>query len=167
MGLLVLDVYLVASILRGAPYAPTKPKAIKIMLKALAINADDKSIDIGSGDGRLVIALAQAGAEAHGYEINPLLVWWSRVKIKRAGLENKAFIHQQSFWKTNFGDYSIVTVFGMTHIMKELSEKFQKELPVNAKIAANTFTLPNWKPDFEHKGIYIYTKRNATAKQPI
>ncbi len=159
LGLVVFDIILVKSIVGGAPYAPTKPKTVAAMIKRLNIHAGDKAIDIGSGDGRLVIALAKAGAEAHGYETNPLLVWWSRYIIKRAGLQNKAFIHPQSFWDVSFDSFQIVTLFGMTHIMERLAKKLHTELPFNAVVAANTYTLPGWKPETSSDGIYIYKQK--------
>ena len=59
----------------GLGYAPSTTAIIDRMIKLLNIKPGEKAVDIGSGDGRVVIALAKAGAEAHGYEINPLLVW--------------------------------------------------------------------------------------------
>lgn len=157
--LIVVDIILVRSIVGGAPYAPTKPKTVAAMIERLNIHSGDKAVDIGSGDGRLVIALAKAGAEAHGYETNPLLVWWSRYLIRRAGVQDHAFIHRQSFWDISFNPFSIVTLFGMTHIMERLSEKFRNELPSNAIIAVNTYTLRNWEPDSAADGIYLYKQK--------
>ena len=156
--LLVINSILFYSIFRGAPFAPTNPDIVKKMIDLAKIKTGDKAVDIGSGDGRLVIGLAKAGAEAHGFEINPLLVWWSRWKIKRAGLQGRAFIHRRSFWNEDFSKYNIVTVFGMSHIMKKLSIKLQNELPLGASVVCNTFSLPNW-PDFQKLDrIYIYNK---------
>jgi formyltetrahydrofolate synthetase len=129
------------------------------MITRLNITPGDKAMDLGSGDGRLVIALAQAGAEAHGYETNPMLVWWSRYLIKRAGLQDRAFIHRESFWDVSFSSFSVVTLFGMTHIMERLAKKLHSELPLDAVIAANTYTLPGWKPETSNDGIYLYKQK--------
>ena len=83
----------------GAPFEPTSDRKLKIMMKLAKVKKGEKAVDHGSGDGKIVIALAKAGAEAHGYEINPLLVLFSRYKIKKAGLKGKAFIHWKNFWK--------------------------------------------------------------------
>lgn len=159
LALIVIDIILVKSIIGGAPYAPTKPKTVAAMIERLNIQAGDKALDIGSGDGRLVIALAKAGAEAHGYETNPFLVWWSRYLIRRAGVQDRAFIHRQSFWEISFSSFSVVTLFGITHIMERLSEKFRNELPSNATIAVNTYTLRNWEPYSGIDGIYLYKQK--------
>ena len=156
--LLAINGVLFYSIFRGAPFAPTNPDIVKKMIKLANIKQGDKALDIGSGDGRLVIALARAGAEAHGFEINPLLIWWSRWKIKKAGLINQAFIHKKSFWNEDFSQYNIITLFGMTHIMKKLSSKLQKELPFGSRVVCNTFALPNWPNVQKLDKIYLYNK---------
>ncbi|MBU0731827.1 hypothetical protein KKC88_03025 [Patescibacteria group bacterium] len=156
--LLAINGILFYSIFRGAPFAPTNPNIVKKMVALVKVRPGDKAVDIGSGDGRLVIALARAGAVVHGYEINPILVWWSRLKIKRAGLQDRAFIHRRSFWNEDFSQYNIITIFGMSHIMKKLSAKLQGELPSDARVVCNTFSLPNW-PDYQKLDrIYLYNK---------
>ncbi|MDA2922441.1 protein-L-isoaspartate O-methyltransferase, partial [Patescibacteria group bacterium AH-259-L07] len=126
--ILFVGVVIILPLIRGAPFLPTHRTTVEAMIKLADIQPGQKAADIGSGEGRIVIALARVGAEAHGYEINPLLVWWSRYKIRKAGLENSAFIHWRSFWWKNFSDYNVITVFGISYIMKGLEKKFKKEL---------------------------------------
>ena len=116
--------------------------------------------DLGSGDGRIVIEFAKKGIESHGFEINPFLVWISKRKIKKAGLENKAFIHKGSFWKKNFNEFNVVTIFGIDYIMKSLEKKLQKELPFNGKVISNAFKFPNWTPEIEKDYTYCYVKKH-------
>lgn len=129
------------------------------MIERLNIQAGDKAVDIGSGDGRLVIALAKAGAEAHGYETNPMLVWWSRYLIRRAGVQDHAYIHRESFWDISFSSFSVVTLFGMTHIMDRLAKKLHSELLPNSVVVANTYTLPGWEPETSSDGVYVYKQK--------
>ena len=74
----------------GAINVPTTEKRVWQMIGFLDLNKAGKAVDLGAGDGRLIIALAKAGIEAHGYEINPFLVSLARKNIKEAGLEDKA-----------------------------------------------------------------------------
>ena len=154
--LLILDIILVRSVLKGAPFAPTNSGYVKRMLEIAKVKPGELAVDIGSGDGRIVIALAKAGCEAHGYENNVFLVWLSRFKIKRAGLAGKATIHHKSFWQQDFSKYSVVTIFGMSHFMAKLSEKLQAELKPGARVVCNTYSLPNWKPETINDRIYLY-----------
>ncbi|MFA5813833.1 MAG: class I SAM-dependent methyltransferase [Patescibacteria group bacterium] len=115
------------------------------MVALAKVKTGDKMVDLGSGDGRIVIAFAREGLEAHGYDNNPILVWLSRRKIKRAGLQDRAFIHFQSFWRADLSRFSIVTLFGMSHIMSGLEKKLKKELPLGARVLSNAFRFPNWE----------------------
>src|SRR5688572_3270112 len=70
----------------GSVYAKSTDEIVVKMISLLEAKPAQKAADLGSGDGRLLIALAKAGVESHGYEINPFLVWLSRKNIREAGL---------------------------------------------------------------------------------
>ncbi|TSA46497.1 SAM-dependent methyltransferase, partial [bacterium] len=63
---------------QGALFVPTHRDKVKKIIELAHVQPGEKAVDLGSGDGRILIALAQAGADAHGFEINPLLIIWSR-----------------------------------------------------------------------------------------
>jgi cyclopropane fatty-acyl-phospholipid synthase-like methyltransferase len=155
IGFIVLLAY---SMIRGAPYAPIGKQKLQDMIELLNIKKGEKAVDIGSGDGRIVIALAKHGAEAHGYEINPLLVYLSRRKIKKEGLEKKAFIHMTDMWRENFSAFDIVTLFMTPHALKGLEKKLQKELKPGARIVANYYHFPHWKEVKQEGQVYLYKK---------
>ena len=144
------------SIVRGAIYVPTHQKALARMLDFAEPNARDVMVDLGAGDGRIVIAFAQHCKEAHGYEHNPLLVWWSRKSIALKKLTN-AFIHTKNFWDVDFSAFHIVIIFGAPHIMKRLEEKLTREAKPGAKIISHLFALPTWTPIKHADGVYLYT----------
>jgi protein-L-isoaspartate O-methyltransferase len=127
----------------GAIYFPTMAHNVAVIKKFADIQPADKIADLGSGDGRIVIALAEAGAKTHGYEINPFLVIHSRNAICKTGLDGKATVHRQSFWKANLSPYDTVIVYGFPHIMKPLGEKLLKELAPGAKVISNVYQFPN------------------------
>lgn len=144
--------------LTGAPYAPTSKNGVDVMIRLAQPTSADRALEIGSGDGRLVIALAKAGAKTDGVEINPWLVLWSRLKIKKAGLEQTARIMKQNVWKFDFSDYTIITVFGIAHIMNKLAKKIEREAQPGTRIVSNRFSLPGWTPVTKENGIYLYIK---------
>ena len=143
-------------IIRGAVYFPTKPKNVELMMNFLDLNRGC-IVDLGSGDGRIVIALAKRGIEAHGYEINPLLVLYSRLKIRSLGLEQKACIHWKSFWRVDFSKFDGVIVYGFPSIMYRLGKKLEKELKPQTKIISNMYQFPAWKYDQKTNGVYLYS----------
>lgn len=143
---------------RGIFYVPTEKSKRKKMVELAAVRKGEKAVDLGSGDGCLVMALARAGAEAHGYEINPLLVLWSKMRIKIAGLDGKIFIHWKNFWKKDFAGFDVVTIYGFSHMMAKLEEKLERELKPGARVISNSFPLPTWKPARKENGVYLYKK---------
>ena len=145
-------------IFNGAIYLPTRKKAIEAMIKLLEIKPGEKIADLGAGDGRLIIAMARAGAEAHGYEINPILVSLAKRKIKKAGLEGRAFVHLKSFWAENFSQFDAIAIFGINDIMKKMEEKLIKELKSETRVVSNCFEFPNWKSSKKEDTIFLYKK---------
>ncbi len=89
------------------------------------------------------------------------------MEIKKQGLSKLAFCKWQSFWKMNFSDFDAVFIFGISHIMKSIEKKAQKELKPGAKIVCFVFPLPShqtklWcggEPIFAENGVYVYEKR--------
>ena len=144
------------SLKRGAIFVPTGRRAVRDLIDLLEVKPEDRAVDLGSGDGRIVIALARAGAEAHGFEHNPLLVWWSRQRIRKAGLSKRAFIHRANFWDTDFSSFTVFTVFGVDYIMKPLEEKIKKEARTGTRVVSYTFRFPVLKPSARRNGVYLY-----------
>lgn len=143
----------------GAVDVPTKQENVEKMIKLLGAQPGQSVVDLGSGEGRLVIALAKKGVKAYGYEINPILVSRSTKKIKESGLEGKAFVYCKNMWSVDLKNFDGVVIYPMKHIMKRFEEKFQAELKPGAKVVSNYFTLPTWKPDMVDGKIYLYIKK--------
>ncbi|XP_022787322.1 protein FAM173B-like isoform X2 [Stylophora pistillata] len=112
------------------PYVPATERQIANILRMGASKHKGSTlVDLGSGDGRVVIAAARRGYQAHGYELNHWLVWYSRLQARLQGLHHKATFSRADLWK-----------------MPKLQDKFQEEMKDDAQILACRFPLPNWKP---------------------
>jgi cyclopropane fatty-acyl-phospholipid synthase-like methyltransferase len=155
LSLLISIIYLA----QGAPFVRSDPETIQAIIHAAHIKKGVKTADLGSGDGLIVIALARAGAEAHGFEINPLLVWKSKEAIKKAGLERSAFVHWKSFWKADLSEYDVITLYGIQHIMDKLQVKLQRELKPKARVVSNYFVFKKWHSSHEHGRVHVYTQK--------
>ncbi len=143
--------------LRGAPYAAIGNQRLQTMLKLTNVEKTNKAVDLGSGDGRIVIALAKHGAEAHGYELNPVVYLFSKFNVYKSGLSN-AHIHWGDYWTKNLSEYNLVTLYGTTHIMGNLEKKLRKELRPGARIISNHFQFPHWKPKKIKDDVYLYIR---------
>jgi cyclopropane fatty-acyl-phospholipid synthase-like methyltransferase len=150
------------SLIKGAPYAPVSQERIKVMVKLLNLKKGQKMADLGSGDGRIMIAFARLGIEAHGYEINPILVLIANWYIRKYRLQNKAFIHWTDFWKSDLSRYDGITLFGITHMMPSLEKKLKSNLKPKAKVVSNHFQFPNWKASQTLSDVRLYLNKSLT-----
>ncbi|MCW1930416.1 MAG: protein-L-isoaspartate O-methyltransferase [Candidatus Kerfeldbacteria bacterium] len=159
--LLVVIIPFASSGLRGAFFAPSDPRAIAQMIQMLELKPSDTILDIGSGDGRVVIALARAGVHAIGVEKNIFLVWISRLRIRHNGLQNRAIIVHASIWSYSCRHLTGVTVFGIPYIMGRLEKKLQEELPLGARVVSNRFIFPSWIPKRSQHNVHLYTQNTS------
>lgn len=128
----------------GAPYVTTSKKKIEMMVKLADPKPGDVLYDLGSGDGRIVIEAAKKyDVSAIGVELNPILVFLSRRKIKKLGLENKAKIYQGNFFKKDFSGADIIIIYLFQLTNHKLEKKFLGELKPGTKIVSESFTFKN------------------------
>ncbi len=143
----------------GALYIPSKDKEIETMVELARISGAKTAIDLGAGDGRIVMALAGQGIQAHGYEINPLLVFEANRNIKKAGLQTRAFVHWGNFWNQDFSQFDLVVIYGISFAMEKLEKKLAGEAKPGAKIISNYFRFPTWLPTHREGRVYVYEKK--------
>ncbi len=145
--------------LQGAFFAETSDTRIKQFMSLVPLKKGMIAADLGSGDGRILIKLAQkANLTAVGYEIDPKLVKLSRAKIAEAGLSSRITIKQQSFWRAELGNFDLVTVYGVQEMMPRLEKKLLKELKKGASIVSVYFKFPSWMEKKRLGDIRLYQK---------
>ncbi|XP_035527344.1 ATP synthase subunit C lysine N-methyltransferase [Morone saxatilis] len=128
------------------PFVPATTAQVDNVLRVLRARSGTL-VDIGSGDGRIVIAAAKHGFQASGFELNPWLVWYSRYKAWREGVHRSTSFHISDLWKVSFAQYSNVVIFGVPQMMDQLELKLASELPSTAKVVACRFPFPTWVPE--------------------
>lgn len=149
----------IVSMFFGAPFVPTQRKTVATMIRIANITKDDIAVDLGSGDGRVTIAAAEAGARrALGFEIQPHLVWYARAVARRKGLGGRAAFINGSFWKADFSSVTVVFIYQLTGVMKKLEQKLLRELPSGARVVSNSFVFKKWQPEKTESCIILYRK---------
>ena len=144
----------------GAPYVPTRRKTVLVMITLANIMPNDVAMDLGSGDGRLTIAAAEAGARrALGFEIQPLLTWYARAAAKWKGLGGRTVFINKSFWRADLSHITVVFIYQLPSVMKKLEEKLLRELPSGARVVSNEFIFNNWQPEKIEGNIRLYRKQ--------
>jgi hypothetical protein len=161
VGILILFILLVGFFIIlplffkfGASYEATGKRKFEEIVKLANPKKKDRFVDLGSGDGRIVIEFAKYCKISEGYEVNPILVLWSRWKIKHLGVKN-AKIYWKSFWKVNLGRYDIVNIFQIYHIMPRLKKKLERECN-NCRIISYWWKIPGWKYIKRKGRLYLY-----------
>ncbi len=131
----------------GGPYVPTGHKIVAEMISIADLKETDVVTDLGSGDGRILIAATRAGAaKAIGYEIDPGLVRLSKRKVILANVANRVEIRKQSMWKADLGETTVVFLYQIPYSMEKLRDKIEKELPKGTRIVSNAFEIPERIP---------------------
>jgi SAM-dependent methyltransferase len=148
--------FMLLPLLRGAPFVPLYKKQLYEAFNFLQIHPGQTVVDLGCGEGRIVIEAARKGARAVGYDINPFLVFIANKKIKQQGLSHLAHCYWKDFWRVSWADFDVVFVYGISNIMKRIEKKAQRELKAPSKIVCFIFPLPSFPPVFAQNGVYIY-----------
>lgn len=136
-----------------APYVPTKMGNIRKILKLAGVKKGKKFYELGSGDGRVVIAAAKLGADSYGIEQSWIRVLYSRWKASRqnsAVAQNCHFYHSNIFFK-NYSDADIVYVYLLLKGVRKLESKLEKELKKGSIVITQTYHFLHWRP-FKKKG---------------
>jgi len=148
-------VYLLYAIVSAAPFVPTSAQPMRTMLRLAQIHPGERVVDVGSGDGRLVLAAADIGAEALGIEINPILYVWSviRAKVKR---QSRAAFCRANFWHTDLARADVLMVYCLPGKMERLEKKIKKEMQPGARIVVHAFPFPSWQYTQKDGKVYLY-----------
>ena len=129
----------------GAPWVPMEADVVERVLKMAEVKDGDKFYELGSGDGRLVIAAALKGATATGIEIDKWRVFYSRFFIWLFRIGGKAEILQKDIFEQNYEDATVVCLYLLQETNEKIQEKLEKELKPGTRVISVAFTFPGWK----------------------
>lgn len=143
------------------PFVPSPQEVVDKMITVAGVKKGDVVYDMGSGDGRIVIAAAKKGARAVGFEIDGDLVKESRENIRKAGVQNLAEIRQQDILTVDFSPATVVTMYLLPDVNLKLKPNLQKQLKSGSRIVSHSFDMGDWKPDrverVDGRTIYLWT----------
>ena len=127
-------------------WVPTPPVLVEKMLDMARVTPRDYVMDLGSGDGRNVIAAAKRGARALGVEYNPDMVELSRRIAAREGVADKALFVQGDMFEADISQATVLALFLLTVNLNRLVPKFL-DLSPGSRIVVNGFEIDDWKAD--------------------
>ncbi|MFX1576187.1 MAG: SAM-dependent methyltransferase [Promethearchaeota archaeon] len=143
----------------GAPWVPVSKKTAQRMLELAKVTQEDTVVDLGSGDGRIIMMAAQKfGASAVGIEADPFRVLWSRGVIRRRGLNEIVEVIWGNFFTKSVPDATVVTVYQGQSINKRLKTKLATELTPGTRVVSYSFPFEEWTPVemIKNPRLYLY-----------
>jgi SAM-dependent methyltransferase len=127
-------------------WVPSPEELVQKMLDMAKVTPKDFVMDLGSGDGRTVIAAAKRGARAVGIEYNPDMVQLSRRNAEKAGVSDRAKFDNADLFKTDLSRATVITMFLLTDINLRLRPTILGLKP-GTRVVSNTFRMGDWEPD--------------------
>ena len=140
-------------------WVPTPQGLIDKMLDMTKVTPADYVIDLGSGDGRTVIAAAKRGARAQGIEYNPDMVELSKRNAEKAGVAGKANFAKADLFESDFAEATVITMYLLPTINIKLRPKIL-DLKPGTRIVSHAFTMDDWTADqtesFDGRTAYMW-----------
>lgn len=127
-------------------WVPTPETLVEKMLDIAEVRPGETLIDLGSGDGRTVIAAARRGLVARGIEYNADMVDYARKRAAEAGVTERARFDKADIFETDFSDAQVITLF----LLPSLNERLRSQilaLKPGTRIVSNTFGMGDWPVD--------------------
>ena len=141
------------------PFVTTSADTAKLIVRFADLKPGERAVDLGSGDGRVVLELAKTGLLVDGFEHKVELVTRSRARIKAAQYGERAKIYNTSFWDVDLSSYDIIYMYGMNSILGRVENKLTKQMRHDAIFISNVFKLPRWRPKKSEGFLHLYLKQ--------
>ncbi len=144
-------------------YIPTPAEVVVAMMEMAHVGKGDVVYDLGSGDGRIVIAAVKdfGAARGVGVEIDPVHVQEARANARRAGVADRVEFRQQDLFATNLSEATVVALYLLPALNLQLRPKLLAELKPGTRIVSHAFDMGDWAPDearmVNRRMVYLWT----------
>ncbi len=127
------------------PYVETPPELVEIMMNIAEIGPDDHVIDLGTGDGRIVIAAGKRGATGVGIDLDPARITEAKQNAISEGVDDKLQFIEQDLFKSDLSEATVITLFLNEEVNLKLRPTLLKLKP-GTKIVSHMFSMGDWQP---------------------
>lgn len=143
------------------PFVPTPEPVVDAMLELAEVSEDDYVIDLGSGDGRIVIAAAKEhGARGLGVDIDPERVEEGRRNADAAGVADRVQFVERDLFETDLSQATVLTLYLLQGVNLRLRDKILTEMRPGSRIVSHAFDMGDWEPsrtmEVDGKRIYLW-----------
>ncbi len=147
----------------GAPYLPTMKRQRRIALRMLKLDPGQTLVELGCGDGSLVLEAARKGIRVYGYELNPLLLLVTYLRTFK--YRKQIVLTWGNFWNQVWPRTDAIYVFLLDRYMEKLDKKIIQNYPAqNVKLVSYAFKIPGREPIKSRGGVYMYQYDAQAAK---
>src|SRR5712671_5121267 len=147
------------------PYVPTPQAVVDRMLDIAQVKAGDVVIDLGSGDGRIMITAAKRhGAQGFGVEIDPRLVQRSNEEARRLGIADRVKFLRQDLFNTDFHEADVLTLYLLPDVNIALRPRILAELKPGTRVVSHDYDMREWRPDVQET-VSALDKKVGTRKE--
>lgn len=130
------------------PYVTTRPETIALMLDMAEVQPGDYVIDLGTGDGRILIAAAQErGARGLGVDIDPVMIRRAQANARRAGVADRVAFEVRDLFETPLDEADVVTMYLLPQVNLRLRPRLLTELKPGARVVSHAWDMGDWTPD--------------------
>lgn len=155
--LLLLAVCFAGVLFFGAPYLPTLSPQVKTAMDLGELSEGQTLIELGCGDGKVLVAAAERGAWAVGYELNPILALIAWGRTRRYGKQVKVI--WGNFWWTTWPKADVIFTFLLPRYMAKLDKKCMQYGYRPVKLVSFAFEIPDKRPARRKGGVFLYRYR--------
>jgi SAM-dependent methyltransferase len=132
----------------AGPYVPTPLRIVDDMLWLAGVGPGDFVMDLGSGDGRLVITAAQRfGARGYGVDIDAALVKLATENARRAGVADRVRFDTRDLFETNLSEATVLTLYLLPHTVTQLVPRIRAQMAAGARVVSHDYPLGPWPAD--------------------
>jgi ribosomal protein L11 methylase PrmA len=129
-----------------APYAETPPALVEALLDLAGLEAGERLLDLGSGDGRIVIAAARRGAQALGVDIDSRRIAEAEAAARAAGVAERARFRREDFFRTPLAGADVIALYLLPHVNAWLQPRLVDEARPGTRIVSHAFPMSDWEP---------------------
>ncbi len=153
----VYILYSVYAVSSAAPFVPIRKRNIQHLLLFDIISKKDVVLDLGSGDGRIVRAVAPYCRTVIGVEINPTLHYIARLLSWVRGIHNAVY-YRKNLWEMDLSSIDILIVYFIPSKITKLQKKIEHEMKPGSIVVSNMFIFPGWNYSSKRDTVYVYER---------
>jgi hypothetical protein len=153
--LAVYFVYTLIAIAKGAAPIPSRRSTVEAIVRLADLQPGEVLYDLGSGDGRILFAGSARGARCYGFELNPFLYLFTKLKAFFKSDKNVS-VTREDFWNRSISEANVVTAYLVPHAMERLKEKARAELKPGTRIVLAVYPFKDWEPVAHEGKAYLY-----------